>query len=177
MCRQPATGGVSPCVCVTACAQREKRRWRREERVYVGMQERIRGRRDRQAGRRSKVLLVILPLIQSPHTLKELHPLPLLQRWADACVCKQRGSLRIYGWERGAGEPKKRSPSVFCPREGSHTPQTAHTLHWALGTVSLTTRMGCNLCTLQKREEHYKLLYEIAQVRENLKEKREIWWE
>ncbi|KAG5274151.1 hypothetical protein AALO_G00159750 [Alosa alosa] len=23
--------------------------------------------------------------------------------------------------------------------------------------------MGCNLCTLQKREEHYKLLYEIAQ--------------
>ncbi|XP_051911103.1 PDZ domain-containing RING finger protein 4 [Hippocampus zosterae] len=29
--------------------------------------------------------------------------------------------------------------------------------------------MGCNLCTLQKREEHYKLLYEIAQVnRRNL---------
>lgn len=26
--------------------------------------------------------------------------------------------------------------------------------------------MGCNLCTLQKREEHYKLLYEIAQVSE-----------
>ncbi|CAG12107.1 unnamed protein product [Tetraodon nigroviridis] len=25
--------------------------------------------------------------------------------------------------------------------------------------------MGCNLCTLQKREEHYKLLYEIAQVK------------
>ncbi|KAM7367053.1 hypothetical protein PAMP_014978 [Pampus punctatissimus] len=24
--------------------------------------------------------------------------------------------------------------------------------------------MGCNLCTLQKREEHYKLLYEIAQL-------------
>ncbi|KAK2858910.1 hypothetical protein Q5P01_003530 [Channa striata] len=24
--------------------------------------------------------------------------------------------------------------------------------------------MGCNLCTLQKREEHYKLLYEIAQA-------------
>ncbi|XP_006642953.2 PDZ domain-containing RING finger protein 4 [Lepisosteus oculatus] len=24
--------------------------------------------------------------------------------------------------------------------------------------------MGCNLCTLQKREDHYKLLYEIAQV-------------
>ncbi|XP_030639468.1 PDZ domain-containing RING finger protein 4 [Chanos chanos] len=24
--------------------------------------------------------------------------------------------------------------------------------------------MGCNLCTLQKREEHYKLLYEITQV-------------
>ncbi|XP_077565811.1 PDZ domain-containing RING finger protein 4-like isoform X1 [Stigmatopora nigra] len=24
--------------------------------------------------------------------------------------------------------------------------------------------MGCNLCTLRKREEHYKLLYEIAQV-------------
>ncbi|XP_034031992.1 PDZ domain-containing RING finger protein 4-like isoform X2 [Thalassophryne amazonica] len=24
--------------------------------------------------------------------------------------------------------------------------------------------MGCNLCTLQKQEEHYKLLYEIAQV-------------
>ncbi|XP_072291371.1 PDZ domain-containing RING finger protein 4-like [Eucyclogobius newberryi] len=30
--------------------------------------------------------------------------------------------------------------------------------------VSTATRMGCNLCTLQKREEHYKLLYEIAQV-------------
>lgn len=30
--------------------------------------------------------------------------------------------------------------------------------------VSTTTIMGCNLCTLQKREEHYKLLYEIAQV-------------
>ncbi|TNN73700.1 hypothetical protein EYF80_016080 [Liparis tanakae] len=25
--------------------------------------------------------------------------------------------------------------------------------------------MGCNLCTLQKREEHYKLLYDIAQRR------------
>ncbi|KAM8974438.1 PDZ domain-containing RING finger protein 4 isoform 2-T2 [Pelodytes ibericus] len=24
--------------------------------------------------------------------------------------------------------------------------------------------MGCNLCTFQKREEHYKLLYEVAQV-------------
>lgn len=24
--------------------------------------------------------------------------------------------------------------------------------------------MGCNLCSLQKREEHYKLLYEISQV-------------
>lgn len=30
--------------------------------------------------------------------------------------------------------------------------------------VSTATIMGCNLCTLQKREEHYKLLYEIAQV-------------
>lgn len=36
---------------------------------------------------------------------------------------------------------------------------------WAPG-VSTTTIMGCNLCTLQKREEHYKLLYEIAQVSE-----------
>ena len=34
---------------------------------------------------------------------------------------------------------------------------------WTPG-VSTTTIMGCNLCTLQKREEHYKLLYEIAQV-------------
>lgn len=24
--------------------------------------------------------------------------------------------------------------------------------------------MGCNLCTFQKREEHYKLLYEVSQV-------------
>lgn len=24
--------------------------------------------------------------------------------------------------------------------------------------------MGCNLCTFQKREEHYKLLYEVCQV-------------
>lgn len=39
-----------------------------------------------------------------------------------------------------------------------------HTLQRDHGAVSLTTRMGCNLCTLQKREEHYKLLYEIAQV-------------
>lgn len=30
--------------------------------------------------------------------------------------------------------------------------------------VSTTTIMGCNLCSLQKREEHYRLLYEIAQV-------------
>lgn len=57
----------------------------------------------------------------------------------------------------------------FRPRGSSHTPQTAHTLQRALSTVSLTTRMGCNLCTLQKREEHYKLLYEIAQVSETLK--------
>lgn len=35
--------------------------------------------------------------------------------------------------------------------------------NWTPG-VSTTTIMGCNLCTLQKREEHYKLLYEIAQV-------------
>lgn len=34
---------------------------------------------------------------------------------------------------------------------------------WTPG-VSTTTIMGCNLCTLQKREEHYRLLYEIAQV-------------
>lgn len=36
--------------------------------------------------------------------------------------------------------------------------------NWTPG-VSTTAIMGCNLCTLQKREEHYKLLYEIAQVR------------
>lgn len=47
-------------------------------------------------------------------------------------------------------------------RPGGELTQTAHTLRRA--PVSLTTRMGCNLCTLQKREEHYKLLYEIAQV-------------
>lgn len=35
--------------------------------------------------------------------------------------------------------------------------------NWTPG-VFTTTIMGCNLCTLQKREEHYKLLYEIAQV-------------
>lgn len=35
--------------------------------------------------------------------------------------------------------------------------------NWTLG-VCTATIMGCNLCTLQKREEHYKLLYEIAQV-------------
>lgn len=35
--------------------------------------------------------------------------------------------------------------------------------NWPLAARS-TTIMGCNLCTLQKREEHYKLLYEIAQV-------------
>lgn len=40
----------------------------REERVYVGMQVRIRGRSDRQEGKRSKVLLLILPLIHSPQT-------------------------------------------------------------------------------------------------------------
>lgn len=38
--------------------------------------------------------------------------------------------------------------------------------NWTPG-VSTTTIMGCNLCTLQKREEHYKLLYEIAQVSRN----------
>lgn len=46
----------------------------------------------------------------------------------------------------------------------THTAQTARALQREHGAVSLTTRMGCNLCTLQKREEHYKLLYEIAQV-------------
>lgn len=56
---------------------------------------------------------------------------------------------------------------MFSPQgELPHTPQTAHTLQRALSAVSLTTRMGCNLCTLQKREEHYKLLYDIAQVSE-----------
>lgn len=45
-----------------------------------------------------------------------------------------------------------------------HTQKKARTLQRDHGAVSLTTRMGCNLCTLQKREEHYKLLYEIAQV-------------
>lgn len=58
---------------------------------------------------------------------------------------------------------------MFRPGESSHAPQTAHTLQRALNIVSLTTRMGCNLCTLQKREEHYKLLYEIAQVSETRK--------
>lgn len=80
------------------------------------------------------------------------------------------------------GIPKKRSLSVFYPggaREWgcgggrlkqthtytrTHTAQTARALQREHGAVSLTTRMGCNLCTLQKREEHYKLLYEIAQV-------------
>nr|XP_043876168.1 PDZ domain-containing RING finger protein 4 [Solea senegalensis] len=73
------------------------------------------------------------------------------------------------------GGAKEEDPECVLPQgelslslSHTHTPtQTAdskHTLHWALSTVSLTTRMGCNLCTLQKREEHYKLLYEIAQV-------------
>ena len=71
------------CVCVPVCAHTGKRRWRREreESVYVGMQEvRIRGRSDRQEGKRRKVLLLISPLTHSPptHTLKELHPQALL---------------------------------------------------------------------------------------------------
>ncbi len=72
---------------------------------------------------------------------------------------------------RSCGGAKEEEPECVSPwgeltRTHTHTPQKAHTLQWALGTVSLTTRMGCNLCTLQKREEHYKLLYEIAQVSE-----------
>lgn len=131
MCRQPATGGVSPCVCVTACAHREKRRWRREERVYVGMQERIRERRDRQAGKRSKVLLVILPLIQSPYTLKELHPLPLLQRWADACVISalgaSRGALWGYTDEKEVRGSQRRGARVFSAPGRAHTHRRQHT--------------------------------------------------
>ncbi|XP_062338971.1 PDZ domain-containing RING finger protein 4 [Osmerus eperlanus] len=47
----------------------------------------------------------------------------------------------------------------------THTHTQTHTAPCSTAlTVALTTRMGCNLCTLQKREEHYKLLYEIAQV-------------
>lgn len=84
---------------------------------------------------------------------------------------------RLADEEETWGIPEKRSLSVFLPPEGSshtlsHTHSHAHTHTQAAqrtlrrdhGTVSLTTRMGCNLCTLQKREEHYKLLYEIAQV-------------
>jgi len=64
-----------------------------------------------------------------------------------------------------SGGAEEEEPERVLPRGGSsHAPQTAHTLQRALGAVSLTTRMGCNLCTLQKREEHYKLLYDIAQV-------------
>lgn len=45
-------------------------------------------------------------------------------------------------------------------RESREPPRESET-----AAVSLSTRMGCNLCSLQKREEHYKLLYEISQVR------------
>lgn len=61
-------------------------------------------------------------------------------------------SLRSDWWE----------PARQC---GGWTPVSVPLLGeiWTPG-VSTTTIMGCNLCTLQKREEHYKLLYEIAQV-------------
>ena len=65
---------------------------------------------------------------------------------------------------------------MFHPRgKLTRIADSTHTLWRALSTVSLTTRMGCNLCTLQKREEHYKLLYEIAQVSEEGKEREGAW--
>ncbi|XP_067292250.1 PDZ domain-containing RING finger protein 4-like [Pseudorasbora parva] len=44
-------------------------------------------------------------------------------------------------------------------RESREPPRESETV-----TAATSTRMGCNLCSLPKREEHYKLLYEIAQV-------------
>lgn len=79
--------------------------------------------------------------------------------------------FEVEGDPRGHTDEKKLQGSR---RRGVYsTPGAVSTLH-ALRrvpcAVSLTTRMGCNLCTLQKREEHYKLLYEIAQV------STQTWW-
>lgn len=140
MCRQPATGGgVSPwakSVCAYECVLILRRGGGGERRgVYVGMRVRIRGRRDRREGKRSKVLLLILPLIQSPQTHTEGTTSTTSAKAVSWYMCvfsalgaNRGGSLRIYGWERGVGEPKKRSPSVFCPRGSSHTADSIHTL-------------------------------------------------
>lgn len=65
------------------------------------------------------------------------------------------------GWGQGVGEG---GAAPADSHTHTHAAQAARALQREHSAVSLTTRMGCNLCTLQKREEHYKLLYEIAQV-------------
>lgn len=69
---------------------------------------------------------------------------------ASRC-CQMPEAARVYAGPRGDTRMRGRAAS----RRGES--ETA--------AVSLSTRMGCNLCSLQKREEHYKLLYEISQVR------------
>lgn len=105
-----------------------------------------------------RLMLELLPHRETYHLLDSAGAFVWL-RWAGlglsvtACVTVWRWCrLRSDWWE----------PALQC----GGWPSVSVPLLWenrAPG-VSTTTIMGCNLCTLQKREEHYKLLYEIAQV-------------
>ncbi|KAL0968768.1 hypothetical protein UPYG_G00271440 [Umbra pygmaea] len=68
------------------------------------------------------------------------------------CVCVRGARYGVTDENRSGGWSPVRTLPLLSLRDV-----------WTPG-VATTTRMGCNLCTLRKREEHYKLLYEIAQV-------------
>lgn len=113
---------------------------------------------------------LMLPLVPLPKLLPRCsHLNPHLWDSAGA-LCSFRAGA-VHDAQCVNGMPEKRcplrsdwwEPALRC---GGWPPVSVPLLlgeNWTPG-VSTTTIMGCNLCTLQKREEHYKLLYEIAQV-------------
>ncbi len=151
MCRQPATGGgVSPwakSVCAYECVLTLRRGGggeKRGERVYVGMQVRIRGRSERQEGKRSQVLLLILPLIRSPqtHTHKHwrncTHSLYWSSELIHVCVCVCVCVFSALGATEGisqdtrmrqrCGGAKEEEPECASPRgELTRTADSTHT--------------------------------------------------
>lgn len=107
-------------------------------------------------------LLLLLPRLPlhisacSPVTLSWRLPAHPSWLWLSECgtgMPRRKCSLRSDWWPPAT--PLWRVPPACVPSLLGEI--------WTPG-VSTTTIMGCNLCTLQKREEHYKLLYEIAQV-------------
>lgn len=70
---------------------------------------------------------------------------------------------RAGGSERGA-DCRPRRGSRRCAARAGRGARTEGFPRCCVRASGASPNMGCSLCSLQKREEHYRLLYEVRQV-------------